>query len=86
MATKAEELSNPNSCLSKAADDEPIFVLRAKDPLAADLVREWAMLAARHGEHEDAKCVEALAHARHMEQWRHERRRPHDPGPVPKEV
>ena len=29
-------------CYAVADDDEPIFVLRANDPLAADLVREWA--------------------------------------------
>jgi hypothetical protein len=26
------ELTNPDSCLNKAADDEMVFVLRAKDP------------------------------------------------------
>lgn len=39
---KSEELANPNSCLNQAADDEPIFVLRANDPLAPTKVVEWA--------------------------------------------
>jgi len=39
---KRNELANPNSCLNKAADDEPLFVFRANDPLAPQLVREWA--------------------------------------------
>ena len=29
-------------CHGAAAADEPIFTLRANDPLAPDLVREWA--------------------------------------------
>ena len=28
--------------LSRAADDEPVFVLRGKDELAPDLIDEWA--------------------------------------------
>lgn len=28
-------------CLQRAADDEPIFVLRAKDPTAPEIVEEW---------------------------------------------
>ncbi len=37
---KSQELSGPG-CLSSAADDEPLFVLRANDELAPDIVREW---------------------------------------------
>lgn len=42
MSLKRDELANPDSCLNKAADDEPIFVLRANDPVAASIVRQWA--------------------------------------------
>ena len=40
MGTK----NNPGQfdCYAAADDDEPIFVLRANDPLAPLLVREWA--------------------------------------------
>lgn len=38
---KREELANPNSCINKAADDEPVFVLRGNDPVAASIVRQW---------------------------------------------
>lgn len=37
MATKHTDI-----CLQKAGDDEPIFVLRAQDELAANTVRHWA--------------------------------------------
>lgn len=37
MSTKHDD-----SCLAKAGDDEPIFVLRAQDELAPDIVDEWA--------------------------------------------
>lgn len=39
MGTKAKP--DEFDCYDAAADDEPIFVLRARDPLAAELVREW---------------------------------------------
>lgn len=39
---KRDELSQPDSCLNKAGDDELIFVLLARDPAAADTVRYWA--------------------------------------------
>ncbi len=42
MGTKHEELNNPNGCLGKADDAEPIFILRAHDMLAPFLVRQWA--------------------------------------------
>lgn len=31
---KRDELTSQNSCLNKANDDEMIFVLRGKDPVA----------------------------------------------------
>jgi hypothetical protein len=42
IVLKKDELSNPNSCLNRAASDEPIFVLRANDPVAPSIVRDWA--------------------------------------------
>lgn len=65
---KRDEVNNPNSCLNKAADDEPVFVLRAGDELAADVVRDWAARAAAAGAPED-KVEGALAEARAMEAW-----------------
>jgi hypothetical protein len=74
---KLDELSAPDSCLNKAADDEPLFVLRANDELAPDVVRHWVgrydlakggpgrMTAAQN-----KKCAEAMALARQMEAWR----------------
>lgn len=42
MSTKRENILNPASCWNRAAPDEPVFVLRANDPLAPQIVREWA--------------------------------------------
>lgn len=67
---KSQELQEPNSCLNKARGDEPIFVLRAKDPIAAKVVTVWAMLA--RGVHEEEKCEQALQDAREMEEWHKE--------------
>lgn len=65
---KSLELCDPGSCLNKAAPDEPVFVLRAKDPRAAQAVRLWAAMSA--GRHEDSKINEALALADQMDEWR----------------
>lgn len=45
MATKAEELRDPNSTWNKAADDEPLFILRPKDVFAVYLINAWISLA-----------------------------------------
>lgn len=38
---KRDELADPNSCLNKAKDDEPIFVLLGRDASAAPAIIEW---------------------------------------------
>ena len=45
MSTKREGIK----CYENAADDEPLFVLRAQDVLAPEIVREWAFRAAAAG-------------------------------------
>ena len=45
MMTKQEVINaaiDGEGCLGKAHPDEPVFVLRAQDNLAADLVDKWA--------------------------------------------
>ena len=79
MGTK----ENPGQfdCHAAADDDEPLFTLRANDPLAPDLVREWAnryeirklrTLGAEVFERKGArmKSDEARDCAREMELWR----------------
>lgn len=47
MATKKETLEaalRGEGCLGKAADDEPVFVLRAHDAFSADAIDYWAKL------------------------------------------
>jgi hypothetical protein len=39
---KEEELNNPESTLAKAAMNEPLFILRGQDALAAKTIRDWA--------------------------------------------
>lgn len=63
-----DELENPNSCLSKARHDEPIFILLARDLLSAELVREWATRAELNGARAE-KVAEARALAAQMEAY-----------------
>lgn len=48
-------------------DDEPVFLLRAKDKLAPVVVRQWAAMARRNGDTALAYRVEAWA--TEMEQY-----------------
>jgi hypothetical protein len=80
---RKQELSNPNSCLNRAADDEPVFVLRAHDPLASMAVRRWAMYYETRkrtlnqwDERAKKKHAEALMLADLMDDW-------HDRHPEP---
>lgn len=63
------ELSRSDSCLNKAAADEPVFVLRAKDPMAAMTIRHWVTMSS-NGVQEAAKLEEAMKAADGMDAWR----------------
>jgi hypothetical protein len=57
-----------DSCLLKVGDDEPIFVLRAKDKFAPLIVKYWALLARLNGA-SISKWDEAFNCALVMENW-----------------
>lgn len=73
---KRDEVKGP-SCLSNAADDEPIFVLKSTDEVAPGIVREWALryklskqsLPGGWTSKQEAKYYEALSLATQMEFW-----------------
>lgn len=69
---KTEELSNPNSCMSRARDDEMTFVLLARDITAPDTIRFWANERVRLGKNtlNDPQITEAFACALKMEEQR----------------
>jgi hypothetical protein len=66
MAIKSEELKK--GCIAKAANDEPVFVLRAQDKTAPALVRMWANLLEER-DPENPKVFEALELAEKMDNW-----------------
>lgn len=72
---KAEELTNPSSCMSKAEPTEMTFVLLARDSVAPAVIREWCRLRCLHGNNspKDVQIVEALACAERMEEQRETR-------------
>jgi hypothetical protein len=74
MAVKLAEFADPDSCLMKAADDEPLFVLRAQDKFAPALVRLWAGLVMLEQRHQvrTTKIMEAENLADDMERWQQE--------------
>lgn len=72
MGTKADvvrDLAAGTGCLGKSADDEPVFILVARDRQAAHAVRWWAdQVAALLGA--SPKTEEAHAMANQMDAWR----------------
>jgi hypothetical protein len=74
---KSRELIGP-SCLTAAATDEPIFVLRANDELAPMIIRAWAEAYFESKKDakfnvtdvQRAKYREAIALANEMERWK----------------
>ena len=71
---------NPGAfdCYANAADDEPMFVLLARDKHAPFLVRMWARLREIDGENAD-KVAEARGCAEAMAKWVAKRTPPKDP-------
>ena len=55
-------------CLGRAAEDEPVFVLRAHDRAAPGAIRDWAARARRMGGSE-LKAAGAMDVALEMEAW-----------------
>ena len=74
MGTKLSELRD--GCFYNAMDDEPMFVLLARDPDAPRVVREWAegraaeIEAGRRPHSDRQKVVDARETAQRMEDWR----------------
>lgn len=71
MGTKREEIEKAfrkEGCLGKAADDEPIFILRAHDKLAPSIIEHWADFAELHGASRE-KVEEAREVAAQMRKW-----------------
>jgi hypothetical protein len=67
---KRDEISDPNSCLNRAGEDETIFTLRAHDIAFPYTVRQWAEERVRLGKNEpdDEQITSALNDAREVEE------------------
>ena len=65
---KKEELTNPESCLSRAYPNELIFVLLARDGAAPDAIEAWVKKRIELGKNVpwDSQITEALECARRM--------------------
>lgn len=69
---KREELSNPNSCMSKAKNGEMTFVLLGRDSAAPEAIRAWVRERIRLGKNveNDPQITEAIQCAETMEkEW-----------------
>lgn len=66
---KSKELTDPNSCMSRARDDEMTFVLLGRDAAAPAAIRFWIEERIRLGKNArtDPQILEAMQCARSME-------------------
>ena len=69
---KKLELSDPQSCMSKAGVEEMTFVLLARDVAAPHAIREWVRERCKLGKnrYDDPQITEALDCADTMDQQR----------------
>lgn len=60
--TKIETISDPNSCLNKAKDDEPVFILLGRDMDAPMTIEKWCDFRVQSGKNkfEDEQIQDAL--------------------------
>lgn len=73
MAIKSYELKF--GTFSKAADDEPLFVLRAQDKFAPVIIALWAAVAEECGVSAE-KVLDAKLCARSMREWQGDKKTP----------
>lgn len=66
MATRREEIEG--GCLSRVAEDEPVFVIRARDAIGPMVVRFWSDIAEGKGV-DPAKVAGVRALADRMSDW-----------------
>ena len=71
---KMNELTDPNSCMNRALDDEVIFVLLCRDEAAPVAIRAWIAERIRLGKNtpEDKQIIEAERCAARMDAEREE--------------
>ncbi len=69
VQTADEQFALPSSTLKRAHPDEPVFVLRGADVLAAKTVEYWAYLAHLNGA-DEVTIAGALKIARAMRDWK----------------
>lgn len=69
-------LQEGRGCLGRSADDEPVFILVARDKFASRMVREWADLVEMEAKRtaeltatRKAKIAEARTLAMKMDAW-----------------
>ena len=69
---KREELTNPNSCMSRARDNEMTFVLLERDAAAPAAIHAWVSERIRLGKNQlnDPQLIEALECANDMQRRR----------------
>lgn len=72
MITKKMEMESAHSCLSRAREDEPVFVLLARDVVAPDVIEYWAQQRIEAGKNkpDDPQIKEAFEMADAMRRYR----------------
>jgi hypothetical protein len=67
--TKRELIEDPQSCLNNTGDEEPVFLLRARDVLAPKVVRLWVTLLKMETDEHNEKASQAYTLSNQMLTW-----------------
>ena len=71
MSTKNKP--SENDCYEKAMDDEPMFTLLARDPVAPILISMWIKMRLLLNNIDESQHLEALTIINDMTEWRKSR-------------
>jgi hypothetical protein len=74
MRHAREDYNRIGDLIQKIPEDEPVFLIRGKDIVAPEVIRQWAWRAHEVGADEEI-VMRALEWARHVEEWQTENER-----------
>lgn len=69
MKHALEKFDSIQDASGRIPADEPVFLLRARDPIASTCVRAWAMMYAFLGG-DKARAEKVYIHATRMDNWK----------------
>lgn len=67
-----EAAARGEGCLGRAADDEPVFILRGQDATMPHMLEFWANAVEQMNDESNSKILDARKFAREVRAWQRE--------------